>query len=67
MGKTAIPFMLEEIKNGGVLWFNVLRDITGERDLIPEHKRGNLEHMRYVWLSWGNGEFCREEQRCQLN
>ena len=57
MGETALPFILEEMRNRGGHWFWALRAITGENPVLPEH-RGNVEAMTQDWLQWGRDQGC---------
>lgn len=57
MGETALPFILEEMRNRGGHWFWALRAITGENPVPPEH-RGNVEAMTEDWLQWGRERGC---------
>jgi hypothetical protein len=57
MGETALPFILEEMRNRGGHWFWALRAITGENPVPSEH-RGNVEAMTQDWLQWGGERGC---------
>jgi len=48
MGETALPFILDEMRQRGGLWFWALRAITGENPVPPEH-RGNIEAMSQLF------------------
>ena len=51
-GRSAIPFILSELKARKGHWFVALSAITGE-NLIPEDELGNVPAMRERWLEWG--------------
>ncbi len=61
MGRTALPFIFEELHQRGGHWFWALRAITGENPVPPEH-RGNVEAMTQDWLRWARdrGGICPE-------
>jgi hypothetical protein len=57
MGRTALPFIFEELRQRGGHWFWALRAITGENPVPPEH-RGNVEAMTQDWLRWACDRGC---------
>jgi hypothetical protein len=52
MGKTALPYILEDMKIQPNHWFRALKAITGENPVLSEH-RGNIQSMTNDWLLWG--------------
>lgn len=52
MGRTAIPFMLKDLKEQPRHWFWALRAISGE-DPVPPNARGDVLRMTQAWLVWG--------------
>jgi hypothetical protein len=53
MGREAIPFILEEFRQGELDdWFWALYAITGENP-ITEEIAGDVEKMAEAWLQWG--------------
>lgn len=53
MGPTAIPFILEDMKeNGPNHWFWALHAIT-EENPVPRDQPGNIVAMTEAWLQWG--------------
>ncbi len=57
MGRTALPFIFEELHQRGGHWFWALRAITGENPVPPQH-RGNVEAMTQDWLRWARDRGC---------
>ena len=57
MGETALPFILDEMRQRGGHWFWALRAITGENPVPLEH-RGNVEAMTQDWLQWARRRGC---------
>jgi hypothetical protein len=51
MGRTAVPFILEEMKHGSVHWFVALRAIIGH-DPFPASCT-NMRMALQAWLDWG--------------
>jgi hypothetical protein len=51
LGWTAVPLLIEELRDRPDFWFSALREITGE-DPVQDHIRGNYDEMRDAWLSW---------------
>lgn len=52
MGRTAIPYILEELAERGGHWFWALRAITGENP-VDGSDQGDVEKMKLAWLQWG--------------
>ena len=52
MGPVALPWILNELKQGGGHWFLALRAITRENPVAPE-ERGKVKKMAEAWLKWG--------------
>lgn len=56
MGKTAVPFMLEEFSNGELDdWFWALTAITRENPITSDIA-GNVERMAEAWIRWGKAK-----------
>lgn len=52
MGQTAIPFILDELRQEPSWVLIALFDITGENPSLPEHA-GKLKELTQDWLQWG--------------
>jgi hypothetical protein len=52
MGETAVPLLLEEMRERPDYWFAALREIT-KTDPVPAEARGDLDRMTEAWLQWG--------------
>lgn len=52
MGKVALPFLFEDLRQGHDHWFPALKSITGD-DPVPVEHRGNVAEMRRAWMEWG--------------
>jgi len=52
MGKSVIPFMLQDLTQNPLYWLTALRQITQENPVQPEHK-GKIKLMAEDWLNWG--------------
>ncbi|MDA0841603.1 MAG: hypothetical protein O3B01_27215 [Planctomycetota bacterium] len=52
MGYSAVPMILQELKEEPDYWFWALSAITGE-DPVPSDSKGDLDAMSDAWLSWG--------------
>ena len=52
MGPTALPFILEELRDRGGQWYWALRAIA-EHSPISPGAAGNIPAMRDAWLQWG--------------
>ncbi len=55
LGKSAIPLILNDLKERGGSWFRALRILTSEDPVEPE-MRGNIHKMRDAWIEWGHTE-----------
>lgn len=53
MGKAAIPFLLERLRQKPDHWFWALKSITGT-DPVDDDDRGDLHAMSRAWLDWGH-------------
>jgi hypothetical protein len=51
MGRTALPWIFEELRRDPDQWFWALKSITGE-DPVAVEDRGNLPRMAQAWLRW---------------
>ena len=52
MGKSVIPFLLQDLAKNPLYWLTALRQITQENPVQPEHK-GKIKLMAEDWLNWG--------------
>ncbi|HLN32081.1 MAG TPA: hypothetical protein VK395_30400 [Gemmataceae bacterium] len=52
MGRDAIPFILNDLKEDPADWFWALTAITGENP-VAEASAGKVEEMAKAWLLWG--------------
>jgi hypothetical protein len=52
MGKTVLPYILEDMQKQPNHWFAALKAITGVNPVLKEH-RGNIQFMTNDWLLWG--------------
>ena len=52
MGKSAIPYLLEELNREPDDWFWALHAITGANP-VPPQSSGNVRAMADAWLQWG--------------
>ena len=52
MGASAVPLILNRLKDQGGHWFSTLRAITAA-DPVPLEDRGNVPAMTTAWLEWG--------------
>ena len=59
IGKTALPWIIKDLKKGGGYWFVALNKITGINP-IKEENRGVYEKMRKDWLEWADKNYLNE-------
>ena len=61
LGRPAVPFVLQELKEHGGHWFSALHFMTG---VEPTKEGDNVEDSRTAWLAWGrrNGLLPPDEQ-----
>ena len=59
IGKTALPWIIKDLKKGGGYWFVALNKITGINP-IKEENRGVYEQMRKDWLEWADKNYLNE-------
>lgn len=52
MGESAVPFLLEEMKERPDQWDWALRAITGT-DPVPRESWGKLKEIAAAWIAWG--------------
>ena len=52
LGETAIPLILQDMKENGGWWYPALRTLTGENP-VPESAKGNPPLNDEAWLQWG--------------
>ena len=52
VGKPAIRFMLEDLRQEPNFWFEALQALTGEWP-VPAGNEGDIERMSEAWLDWG--------------
>ena len=55
MGPRALPLILKELEQRPNHWFWVLRAITQENPVLPEH-RGVIAEMAQDWLNWARAK-----------
>jgi hypothetical protein len=55
MGKPAVPFVLEELRDNRGHWFWALHFMTG---VDPTTEGDNVERSRAAWLEWGRQNGC---------
>ena len=55
MGPRALPLILKELEQRPNHWFWVLRAITQENPVLPEH-RGAIAEMAQDWLNWARAK-----------
>lgn len=53
MGKSVLPFIINELKTSPDHWFWALKSITGE-DPVSETDRGNINRMTKAWIEWAS-------------
>ncbi len=53
MGPTAVPWLLDRLREKPNHWFVALRTITGVNPVPPE-SRGRFKEMTAAWLEWGH-------------
>jgi len=58
MGRSVLPFIMDELEKRPDFWFAALREITGENPVLPENA-GRLHEMAAVWLQWGRANNVR--------
>lgn len=52
MGRSAVPYILEELRNEPNQWFWALEAIT-EENPVPPTSAGKVRLMTDAWLNWG--------------
>jgi hypothetical protein len=52
LGASALPFILNDLRDRGGSWFHALRSLTAGPE-IPEQDRGNARAIKERWLAWG--------------
>jgi hypothetical protein len=52
MGKSVIPFILQDLQERGGDWYPALRILSGT-DPVPVNARGDVPRMKESWLRWG--------------
>ncbi len=60
-GKPAIPFLLKDLRNNPLKWFQALHEISGENP-IPDQDAGRVKKMIDLWLAWGKGKGYIDEE-----
>ena len=55
MGKTAIPYILADMKVAPSHWFWALAAISGENP-VPLESQGSVPLMTKAWLEWGRSK-----------
>lgn len=56
MGKTVIPYILEELEREPDHWFHALTLLSGENP-IPRDFRGTVTDAADIWINWGSREY----------
>jgi hypothetical protein len=56
MGKTVVPYILEELEHDIEHWFHALTLLTGENP-IPRDFRGTTEEAAQLWIRWGREHY----------
>ena len=56
MGKTVIPYILEELEQDTDHWFHALTFLTGENP-IPSNFEGSVEDAAQLWIRWGHRRY----------
>ena len=51
MGRTAVPLIIQELRENPDHFFVALVSITGE-DPVPEADKGNISKMAATWINW---------------
>lgn len=51
-GKVNLPYILQELRQNGGMWYKALREITGE-DPVSKEDHGDVKKMNIAWLRWG--------------
>jgi hypothetical protein len=52
LGIQVIPFILQDLKERGGLWYLALRRLSNE-DPVSVEDRGDIQKMKNAWLRWG--------------
>lgn len=52
MGKSALPFILNDLEHGVNQWFWALSFIADENP-VPSQSRGKIHEMAKAWIDWG--------------
>lgn len=52
MGREALPWILEDLRDSSGHWFWALKAISNE-DPVPPGDRGAIKKMQAEWLAWG--------------
>jgi hypothetical protein len=52
LGQPVVPFLLRDLEQEPVHWFEALKAITGEDPVAPQDW-GNISAMASAWLGWG--------------
>lgn len=55
LGRSVLPYILNDLKENRNHWFWALKSITG-CDPIPQEHIGNIRKMAEVWVQWGINE-----------
>ncbi|TAE72751.1 MAG: hypothetical protein EAZ85_08920 [Bacteroidetes bacterium] len=51
MGKTIVPFIINELENGKNVWFNILKKLTHDNP-IKQQNIGKPNLMANDWIEW---------------
>lgn len=52
LGKPALRFILEDLRDHRGHWFHALRELSGDHS-IDAGVQGNMKRARDLWLQWG--------------
>lgn len=51
LGPSVLPYIFEDLKRNGGMWFSALRILTGVNPVHPEDV-GNIQVLTQKWLKW---------------
>jgi hypothetical protein len=55
MGQSALPLILQDLRDNSGHWYWALKAISNE-DPVPPCDRGSIKRMRAHWLKWGEAK-----------
>ena len=56
LGRSAVPFILEELRTHGGQWYQALSEITGVSPALPIEAPYSLRAEHQAWLDWGTAQ-----------